>query len=521
MTDDDSSADKARDAARRCEGAGLLAEAEMLYRLAVRLELEDRAASAASLARVLIASGAAEAARPFAGEGNDPVLLATLALERHDFSQARSLLDGARARDPYDPRSASARGRLSFLEKKFKSAVEDLIEASLLRPDGLPDAADARFLRAARALAPTEIGGWTEEAAAARRRLETLAQKRAPGLAWPDRGAALVRTLIVRGWRSEGLLERAQRLSQMPGLSGIDDHALLDAAGGGELRRLPPGGFAYRTGDSSSEAFLVLTGSIQLVRETPVGPQPMGNVEASDFFGEEALAALPRTADARSAAGATLLGFTPEFLFESPVRAPWLRHLRVRLARRLAALNAFFQGFFPAGAAPPVSSVLSPGEAASLSAEEKAKFLGSGGLSESDRYLFGAFAEERRYPAGALLFREGDPGEALYAVARGRVRISRHIAGGEEALAILGPGEIFGEMAVLDPASSGRSADARAHEEAVLLELRRDRFEGLERSDPEGCADLSALLCRLAARRCVETAERLARWRIMAGPDQF
>jgi hypothetical protein len=52
----------------------------------------------------------------------------------------------------------------------------------------------------------------------------------------------------------------------------------------------------------------------------------------------------------------------------------------------------------------------------------------------------------------------------------------------------------------------------------VLLVLSRPRFEKLESSDPEGCADLSALLCRLAARRCAETAERLARWRMMAGP---
>ena len=118
-----------------------------------------------------------------------------------------------------------------------------------------------------------------------------------------------------------------------------------------------------------------------------------------------------------------------------------------------------------------------------------------------------------------ILFVGDTQGSALYAIARGRVRISRSLAGGEEALAILSPGEIFGEMAILDPSASGRSADARAHEEdAILLELSRSRFEGLERADPDGCADLSALLCKLAARRCVETAERLARWRIMAGP---
>ena len=85
-----------------------------------------------------------------------------------------------------------------------------------------------------------------------------------------------------------------------------------------------------------------------------------------------------------------------------------------------------------------------------------------------------------------MLFREGDPGDALFAIAQGRVRISRRLAGGEEAFAILAPGEIFGEMAILDPTSPGRSADARAHEESVLLVLARPRFEKLERSDRKG-----------------------------------
>jgi hypothetical protein len=72
-------------------------------------------------------------------------------------------------------------------------------------------------------------------------------------------------------------------------------------------------------------------------------------------------------------------------------------------------------------------------------------------------------------------------------------------------------------MVLLDP-GSGRSADALAHEDAVVLELSRARFDALEASDPEGCAGLSALLCRLAARRAVETAERLANWRVLAWP---
>jgi CRP/FNR family cyclic AMP-dependent transcriptional regulator len=516
---DASAADRVREAARNCEAEGLLAEAEILQRFATRLAQEERTCSSGSLARVLIAAGELEQAHPFAVDGDEPVLVAALALEANDLAKARRLLDAARARDPFDPRSASARGRLSFLEKRFGEAVGDLLEAALLRPDGLPDSTDARFLRAARALVPGETPAWKVAVAAAQRRLEEETRRRFPELRFPDRTARLVRTLIARGREAHGVLDRAWRLSEMPALSDMGDHALLAGAAGGELRRIAAGSTLYRAGDPAAEIYFVVSGTLALLRETPVGPQPLGSAEAADFAGEEALAGEARVSEARAAAPAMLLGFTPEFLFESPDRAPWLRHLRGRLARRLSRLNGLFEEFFPGEHPAADGQRQSSGEAVALSAREKSLSLASGGLSESDSFLFAAFAEERSYPAQSLIFREGDEGDAIYVVARGRVRISRRIAGGEEALAILGPGEIFGEMAVLDPTAAGRSADARAHEEALLLVLSRQRFEGLEKSDPEGCADLSALLCRLASRRCVETAQRLAHWRIMAGPS--
>jgi CRP/FNR family cyclic AMP-dependent transcriptional regulator len=510
-------ADEAREAARRCEGAGLLAEADVLYRTAVSLETAETGAAAASLARVLLACGDRDSARPLVAAGDDDVLAGVLALEEHEFSEARRLLDESRRRDPFDPRSASARGRLSFLEKNFAAAIADLLEGALLRPDGLPDAGDSRLLRAARALAPG-LPPWSEAARAARERLDRLARERAPGSGIPDRVPALVRALISRAAAAEGVLERAARLAELPPLAAIDERALLAAAAAGELRRLPAGSRLYGAGEASGELFLVLSGEIELARDTPVGSQAMGRAVAADFAGEEALIGAPRTSAARAAEAATVLGFSPDSLFGGPERAAWLRYLRERLARRLAALNALFQDFFPDATPAAERGAHSTGDAVALTPEEKTRSLTSGGMPPSDRYLFAAFAEERRFAPESLIFAEGDPGDALYAIARGRVRISRHLAGGEEALAILGPGEIFGEMAILDAAATGRSADARAHEEATLLVLTRQRFEGLERADPEGCAELSAMLSRLAARRCVETAERLARWRVMAGP---
>ena len=246
----------------------------------------------------------------------------------------------------------------------------------------------------------------------------------------------------------------------------------------------------------------------------------MGEAQVGDFVGEEALVGSARTSDARAQGPATLLGFPADYFSPEADRAVWLRFLRLRLSRRLGRLNDLFRKFFPddgspspAGAAPGAAADSAP----ELSLEDRSRSLTTVGLGESDRFLFAVFAEEKHYPAGSVLFREGDVGNALVVIARGRVRISRRISGGEEAFAILSPGEIFGEMALLDP-GSGRSADAFAHEDAVVLELSRERFEALESADPEGCAELSLLLCRLAARRSVETAERLANWRVLAGP---
>jgi hypothetical protein len=62
-----------------------------------------------------------------------------------------------------------------------------------------------------------------------------------------------------------------------------------------------------------------------------------------------------------------------------------------------------------------------------------------------------------------------------------------------------------------------RSADAIAHTACALLTLDRSVIGRLRESAPEKAAALSAVLCRLAARRIAETSERLVRWRMMAG----
>ena len=80
--------------------------------------------------------------------------------------------------------------------------------------------------------------------------------------------------------------------------------------------------------------------------------------------------------------------------------------------------------------------------------------------------------------SGAYVFREGEPGNRLYIIAEGEVRISRDVPGsGEEALAVLKAGALFGEMSVFD--RSERSTHAISNGGCKLLTITRPDFEML------------------------------------------
>jgi CRP/FNR family transcriptional regulator, cyclic AMP receptor protein len=83
---------------------------------------------------------------------------------------------------------------------------------------------------------------------------------------------------------------------------------------------------------------------------------------------------------------------------------------------------------------------------------------------------------EERFNSGEYIFREGESGSRLYLIVEGEVRISRTIPGsGEEALAVLKKGAMFGEMAVFD--RSERSTDAISNGGTKCLTISRSDFE--------------------------------------------
>jgi CRP/FNR family cyclic AMP-dependent transcriptional regulator len=83
---------------------------------------------------------------------------------------------------------------------------------------------------------------------------------------------------------------------------------------------------------------------------------------------------------------------------------------------------------------------------------------------------------EQQLVSGEYVFREGEAGNRLYLIVDGEVRISRKVpGGGEEALAVLKRGALFGEMAVFD--RTERSTDAIANGGATLITIARPDFE--------------------------------------------
>jgi CRP/FNR family transcriptional regulator, cyclic AMP receptor protein len=117
---------------------------------------------------------------------------------------------------------------------------------------------------------------------------------------------------------------------------------------------------------------------------------------------------------------------------------------------------------------------------------------------EVDRLL--AESRIRRFARGEVVFHEGDAGDTLHLIAAGRFSIKVTTDRGEVAvLAILGPGEIFGEMALLR-SDVRRSATITATEPGETRTITRERFRQLRRDHPRVADVLLAILADKVAR---------------------
>jgi CRP/FNR family cyclic AMP-dependent transcriptional regulator len=116
------------------------------------------------------------------------------------------------------------------------------------------------------------------------------------------------------------------------------------------------------------------------------------------------------------------------------------------------------------------------------------------GLPQATIDQISALSTRRSYGTGAIVFSQADPGDALYGVVTGKIRISASSPDGREVfLNIMEPGDTFGEIALLD--GRRRTATASAIAASELIIIPRDHFLDLLEREPKLVGHVVQLLC--------------------------
>jgi len=127
-------------------------------------------------------------------------------------------------------------------------------------------------------------------------------------------------------------------------------------------------------------------------------------------------------------------------------------------------------------------------------------------FTETGLKIFAGLALEKTVAAGTPLFVENMVGESLFIVKSGTVRITQRDGKGEEReLAVLGPGEHLGELALL--ARSTRLVSAVAASDCEVVELTQRDFAKLQPVKPQACLKLALAIAADLAARVGETRE--------------
>lgn len=121
-------------------------------------------------------------------------------------------------------------------------------------------------------------------------------------------------------------------------------------------------------------------------------------------------------------------------------------------------------------------------------------------LTDEEIEALGACLRVRNHAAGAVVFREGEPGDTMHILASGRLAASTTTHdGAKTGLNEMGPGEVLGEMAFLDPAP--RSATVTAVTDAVTYELCHDAMRVLRKRAPKAASAIVSAGIRDVTRR--------------------
>ena len=271
----------------------------------------------------------------------------------------------------------------------------------------------------------------------------------------------------------------------------------------------PQNSYIILEGEKKAQQFYIIKeGRVNLKKDYPVaGEKPSEIIGPGDFFGVVAsMSQLPQIETAVSLTPVVLIGvsftkFGELIQKNSPLALKIIRYFSKRLRQfdsRDTGIKASTSSSSPDNlnillnladyytnadqkqvAIYMLQSYLKNlpnGEMAS-SAKEKLSALGASETMEEST------GTNRIFQDGQVVFCENEPGNDLYILQRGKVRITKFIKGNDVQLNVMKPGDIFGEMALLE--NKPRSASATAIEETELLVINKQNFEIMTVKQPQ------------------------------------
>lgn len=237
-------------------------------------------------------------------------------------------------------------------------------------------------------------------------------------------------------------------------------------------RSYPRGEVIIRQGDPADEFFIVADGEVEIERTGSSGVvEHLGRIGRGGYFGEIGLLhGVPRTATVRaSEGGVTVLAIPRELFMQMVTEHDLISDEIAEMAKRRMMVSQLADGI--------------PG-------------LSSSALAKISIHL-----ERRRFVPGDVVIRQGDEADRFYVIVAGAAEVVNHHPGGDDILlAVLGPGEYFGEIGILQNRPRTATVRAIGDTDLEVLALEREHFRALSDSSHQtGQAIADKALQRLLA----------------------
>lgn len=319
-------------------------------------------------------------------------------------------------------------------------------------------------------------------------------------------------------------LNLAVEMKKLPVMQGFSDDEIFHIARISTVRSFGKDDVIFREEELTEGIYLIQSGSVRIIKNTPFGEQQLATLGKGEFFGEmDFIDSLRCSAQAIASEDLTLysmskLKLEEMFISKRHVAVQFYWHFWKTLSLRIREANDLLKSFFieASKAVQRREAGVGAGELTTVDLQKKMAVLKEKGLSSKELRLLAAFSSEEMFKAGQNIFMEGERGDKLFIILEGQVRISKFIPGvGEEALAILERGDFFGEMALIDRAP--RSADAKAHTDVTVLPIESKLLTDILSKDVDSSYQFLYILCKILSRRLREINLKVYQWRMMSG----